>query len=723
MDSEELRKSKEVLTGIWISDSGIVHTCYRDKSGSTVTREDAFHGFLWAKSSDLQTHGLESESTPLRGQGPLNRVLETDQYERYQQWVSRDALGRDAECIKPFESQHLLRRQERLFEGLRFDDLKRCQIDIETDSDGTHFSNPYKDRVLAIGMKMGTSEKLLCLASEDNDAEKAMLEEFVQTLLEWDPDIIEGHNIFTFDLDYLKVRSQKRKVPCNWGRFGQVATFRKSRLKVAERWVDFVRCDIPGRTVFDTYLMVQLFDVTTRDMPGYGLKTVAKYFGVTRKLDHERTYIKGSDIHKHFRENRSEFLEYLKDDLLETEGVAAILLPTYFEQCKNFPILLQEACLRGTSSKIDLLFFEKYYHAGQALPLPSDGFANFEGGYTRSFEEGVFHDVLHYDVASLYPSLLLRLKQNPWPDDLGVFLPLLKELREYRLKFKNLAKTDPDPTLRREYNARQASFKILINSFYGYLGFAGARFGDSELAAQVTSEGRDLLQLIIDTMTGLNAKPLEADTDGIYISSEKWAKAPLELLEQVQSKLPEGIELEFDGAYETMLCYKAKNYALYDGEKVYIRGSALKSRGIEPFLSELTRILIYSLLGASSEDPGKQLEQLKSQIASGEAPVEQLAKSETLNQSPDKYQKESESGNKPRRAALEVALRMNPVPSMGERVIYFIGPKEKGKTAMWQRAFAVAEYDPLTCPYDPPTYLKKLDEWVEKYGDLMKMTR
>jgi len=718
MGSDELEK-QHILTGIWVSDEGKVHECFRLADGSCEVTEQGMTGFLWANRGDLESKGLASGSQALNGNGPLNCLLETDDFSSYQNWISRDVLGRNAECIKPFESQHLLRKKERLFDGLLFGDLKRCQVDIETDSDGVHFSNPYKDKILAIGMKMGEREQLLYLETEDSDGEKNMLEVFVNTLHEWDPDVIEGHNIFSFDLNYLKIRSQKRKVPLHWGRFGQPASFRKSRLKVAERWVDFQRCDIPGRTVFDTYLMVQLFDVTTRDLPGYGLKTVAKYFGVTRKLDHKRTYIEGSQIHKQFREDRTSFLEYLRDDLLETEGVAAILLPTYFEQCKNFPILLQEACLRGTSSKIDLLFFETYFHANQALPMPAEGFAGFEGGYTRSFEEGVYKHVLHYDVASLYPSLLLKLNQNPWPDDLGVFLPLLKELREYRLKYKNLAKTDPDPALRREYSARQASFKILINSFYGYLGFPGARFGDAELAAQVTSEGRELLQLIIDCMTELGAKPLEADTDGIYVTSDTWAKTPIDLLEKVQSRLPEGIELELGGEYEAMLCYKAKNYALYDGEKVLIRGSALKSRGIEPFLSELTRTLIYSLLGASDEDARKALDTLKQQIREGSAPVELLAKSETLNQAPAKYLKAAEEGGKPRRAALEVALRMNPVPGMGERVTYFMGPKEKGKAAMWQRAFAVGEYDAITCPYDTATYLKKLEEWVDKYGDLL----
>jgi DNA polymerase, archaea type len=131
-----------------------------------------------------------------------------------------------------------------------------------------------------------------------------------------------------------------------------------------------------------------------------------------------------------------------------------------------------------------------------------------------------------------------------------------------------------DAGLRREYQARQSSFKILINSFYGYLGFPGARFGDAELAAAVTAEGRELLQGIIARMQELEAKPLEADTDGIYITSENWAKEPLVLLEKVQETLPDGIELELGGEYVSMLCYKSKNYALVrwrEGNDTWIR--------------------------------------------------------------------------------------------------------------------------------------------------------
>ena len=127
------------------------------------------------------------------------------------------------------------------------------------------------------------------------------------------------------------------------------------------------------------------------------------------------------------------------------------------------------------------------------------------------------------------------------------------------------------------------------------------------------------------------------------------------------------------------------------------------------------------MLGASDADPKAFFEETETKIKTGQMPVGRLAKSETLNQAPAKYLKAVEESKKPRRAALEVALRMDPVPGMGERITYFVGPKEKGKTAMWQRAFAVGEYDPIECPYDVGTYTKKLKEWMDKYGELLAL--
>jgi DNA polymerase, archaea type len=706
----------DALCGLWVDDVGRVHTAVATEDGRRETRVEVLRPFAWLKQHAF-AEGAGVTVETLRGDGVFNRLLHAETLEQFEAWQTQaKALG-GTDVIRPLESQYLLQSRRRLFDELAFSRLRRCQLDIETGSTDGAFSDASKagDRVLAIGLRCAGANRFLVLAEDTPAAEKTLLEQLNIALAELDPDTLEGHNIFKFDLDFLRLRAKRHKVPCAWGRFGQPAKFRNSRLKVAERMVDFPRCDLPGRTVVDTYLLVQLHDISAREMTSYGLKAVAAYLGITED-DDERTYLAGDKIQQAFNEDRSRFLAYLGDDLRETAGVADLLLPTYFEQVKTFPILLQEATLRGTTSKIDLLFQEEYYHARQSCPVPPE-MAPFEGGYTRSFQEGVYRHVLHFDVASLYPSLLLD--RNPVNDALGVFIPLLRRLREYRLKYKALARHGASTEERAEAQARQASFKILINSFYGYLGFSGARFGDGALAADVTRRGREILQQLIEGFAAQGCLILEADTDGIYLSSEKHYTAPEELLATVASVLPPGIELEHDGSYEAMFCYKSKNYALREGSRLILRGSALRSRGIEPYLQALTSRLIRFLLGLESSSPLDQLEQLRARITSHQLPVADLAKAEVLSMNPDAYERMIAEGGKPRRASAEAALLMSPRPRMGERVGYFLTTKTKGQTSDWQRARPVAAYNALTTPYDAKTYLEKLDDWLERYGPFL----
>ena len=149
------------------------------------------------------------------------------------------------------------------------------------------------------------------------------------------------------------------------------------------------------------------------------------------------------------------------------------------------------------------------------------------------------------------------------------------------------------------FHALQNTFKILINSFYGYLGFAQGHFADFDAAARVTQIGRDLLKKMIDWLNG----PRRAGHRGRYRrhlfrsaggddeNPTSCAKASL------AKELPPGIEVEFDEQFDAMFSYKAKNYALLtrDGE-VVIKGGALKSRGLEKFqrvfLEEMIKLLM-----------------------------------------------------------------------------------------------------------------------------------
>ena len=705
----------ETLCGLWIDDDGRAHLALALPDGSRAERMETFRPYVWLK-EPREMPGISVER--LSGEGAFNHLAHAETLGLLEAYLKSAPDGAGRDVLKPYESQWLLQRRARLYADMHLAQVRRCQLDIETscgEPGGFCDARNESDRVLAIGLQCGDRRDLLTLDEETDAGEKRLLLTFNDRLREIDPDIVEGHNIFKFDLDYLRQRSKRHKVPCAWGRFGMKAEFRNSRMKVAERWIDFSRCDMPGRAVIDTYLLVQLYDITTREMTAYGLKDAAVYFGVTPESGEGRTYIPGAQIQDEFRRDRAKFLAYLADDLRETKGVADVLLPTYLEQARAFPILLQEAALRGTAGKVDLLFLEEYYHARASCPAPVE-MNTFEGGFTRSFQEGVFKQVLHFDVASLYPSLLLTIGRNPKTDTLGVFIPMLKRLREYRLKYKLLAKNAPTAAERDEAQARQTTFKILINSFYGYLGFSGARFGDGELAAEVTRRGRELLQALIEEFQKHGCTILEADTDGIYLASPSYFARPESLLALVAAILPAGIELEFDGSYDAMFCYKAKNYALAQNGEVTLRGSALRSRGMEPFLKKLSDQLIAYLLGVVAESPATLVQEYRTKITARTLPVAELAKSETLSQNPEAYAQWIAAGGKPRRAAAEVALQMTPRPRMGERVSYFIGPKVKGQTSDWQRARPLEQFDPAGASYDSVYYLQKIDDWLERYG-------
>ena len=77
------------------------------------------------------------------------------------------------------------------------------------------------------------------------------------------------------------------------------------------------------------------------------------------------------------------------------------------------------------------------------------------------------------------------------------------------------------------------------------------------------------------------------------------------------------------------------------------------------------------------------------------------------------------AGGKPRRASAEAALQLTPRPRMGERVSYYIMAKLPGKSSDWQRARALALFDPETAPYDPSYYADKLEEWIVRYGTFL----
>ncbi len=247
---------------------------------------------------------------------------------------------------------------------------------------------------------------------------------------------------------------------------------------------------------------------------------------------------------------------------------------------------------------------------------------------------GVIRRIVKCDVESLYPSIMLTRGIKPERDTLGVFLPALQELTRRRLDAKKKAATSQG----REHaywDGLQASFKILINSFFGYL--AGPfNFNDHAAAAQVTTTGQQVVKQIIEELEKRGSLVVEVDTDGVYFQppdNVDSQESEQEYIEQVGAMLPEGIRLAHDGRYQAMISLKMKNYVLvsHDGKKIF-KGSALRSRADEPFgldfISKATDLLVEQ----KADQVGQLYQALARQIESGELSVAKLARRERVTE-------------------------------------------------------------------------------------------
>ncbi len=706
------------------SDHGDLMACFFRRGDRTEKVDEPFHPFVLLASDALCDGPLAGQKCrPLEGAGALRFLAELPTWKSAQKakaWLAKTTGFTAGNPAAPYlligdpVQQYLMRSGRTLFKGLAFDGLRRMQVDIECRTGaGYEFCNAEResDRIIVIAMSDHTGWHSV-LSGADLD-ERTLLERFVATVRDRDPDVIEGHNIFNFDLPYLATRAKRHKVALALGRDGSAPDVRPSRFSIGERTIAYTRFDIFGRHVIDTLFLVHAYDIVHRSLEGYGLKEVARHFGLAVK---DRTYIDGHAITAEFDRDPAKVARYAGHDVAETEALGRLLSQSAFVQASLIPFSYQNIAVRGNATKIDAMLVREYLRQGRALPLP-DKARPFAGGYTDMFEEGVVRNVHHCDVRSLYPSLMLARRIAPRTDELGCFLHMLRQLRQFRLDARDKARRAASAAERTHHEALQATFKILINSFYGYLGFDQARFNDYEAAERVTADGRKLLQGMIEWLRHHGARPVEIDTDGIYFvpPSFRDSAAQTAFREAFSAGLPEGIEVEFDGEYKAMFSYKMKNYALLgeDGE-IVIKGGALKSRGLEPFQRRFLRDMIRLKLEGRDDELPRLKEAADKAIRSGEWPVAMLAKTETLQDSPATYAAKMGAGGRGRSAAYELALRSGRDYRAGDQVSYYVTGTKKS-VPVYANARMVSEWDPARRDENVAYYAAKLDALYGKF--------
>ena len=699
-----------------------------DDFSSVVEHETTFFPFFFLSDARL-LQGLSHDywCTTLSGDNFYRHLAAFRTWSAYWDAVRQIERRTDSDESWPDEiyragspaQQYLLQTGRTCLLDMTLDDLHRLQLDIEVYAEGG-FPNAERpeDKIIIVALSDNRGwDKVLHLRSGINEA--TLLEELVYVLQERDPDVIEGHNIFEFDIDYLLDRCDMHGVDFAIGRDGSVPRQYDSSMRFAERTVDFPAVDIVGRHVIDTYFQVMSFDVFSRDLPDYSLKTAARYFDLAPE---ERTYIEGTEISTAWRKTREALLDYALDDVIETKRLAGHLSGSTFYLAQMLPMTYGSSARRGPAGKIESLFVREYLRRRHALPRSEWGSQSM-GGYTDIFITGVMGPIVYADVESLYPSIMLNYDVQPSGDEIDLFPQLLERLTDLRLETKQDMKDAEDEEIRSELDARQSSYKVLINSFYGVLGFSLSVFNDFEEADRVARTGQQILRELIEEIQARGGTVIEVDTDGVLFvppDRVRGEQAEVDFTVGLTEAMPEGIRVGFDGRFKKMLSYKKKNYALltYDDELKF-KGSSLISRSNEAFGRRFVRQAIRRLLERDVEGLHDLYVDTREKIVQHDwEGADSFARTESLKDTINQYERDVEDGNRPRAAAYELAKEKarttgQPVRK-GDRISYYITGEDANVTA-FRHCRRAGAWDPNDPDENTAYYLKRLDEFAKKF--------
>ncbi len=679
------------IVSVWADQEGQALVYRRVNDGIRWERR-RFRPFLFAASlDDLQHlgHALADERSPDAAQAEvsfqelegepgayryllsaasgraLSRAILEGATRRWSRPVKSLAELPGYQRVGPVE-QYLMRTGRVYFRGLHYDDLHRMQIDLETTG-----LDPDHARIFLVAVRDSRGLALTLEAPAPED-EPRLIADLCALVRAHDPDVIENHNLFGFDLPFLARRAEQHAVPLALGR--------PPGPPLLERYRDGPggkrgRFSIAGRELIDTLDAVRRHDFVARDLPSHRLKDVARHFGLQSA---DRVYLPGAETHAIYQRDPDRLRRYALDDVAEVDALSRRLLRAPFALAGMAPRRYERLASAGPATGVlEPLLVRAYLRAGAALPPPpheDPALGPHTGGALHLFATGVAERVVKADIASLYPSLMRAYRIGPASDRLGALLHVVEAMLDLRLQHKAAAKSAaPGSPEQGHHDAMQAAMKLLINSAYGYMGAGSiALFADRRAADEVTRRGRAILDQLVEALRSRGVALIEADTDGVYFavpegSGEREERA---LVAEVAAELPAGIRLDYEGRYRAMFSYEVKNYALlaYDGA-LHLRGVALRSSRIEPFadrfLREALRAVMLGDIAALRAHFVATLDALDRRAF----PAADLATRTRVTKSPEAYQATRKGHREAPYEALLAAGRTRWSP--GERVRYY----------------------------------------------------
>ncbi len=488
--------------------------------------------------------------------------------------------------------------------------------------------------------------------------EVELLKRFKEIMLDYEPDILTGYFSDGFDLPYLKYRANKHRVKLDLGldysdlEAGGRGDFREGESRITGMMhldvCKFVRYIFGKNLKTDSYTL----DAVAEELIGHkkhvvNLDNLAQVWD--DGLDQLNDYC---EYNLHDAHLTLQLCQKLLYDMLEFTKIVG--LPTNDVIRMRFSRLVESYILKR-AIEYNELAPNKPVHEEVDQRLEE----TYQGAFVYEPIPGVYKDIVVFDFRSLYPSIIIshnigpesfhctccekkKEARVPTQDEYWFctrekkFIPqVLEQLVLIRADLKKQikeAKSKKENTVMLE--ARSWAIKTLANSFYGYLGFFGARWYCIECARSTTAYARNYILTTIGKAEEAGFKVIYSDTDSLFcLLGEQGMEKALKFQKEINAHLPGQMELELEAYYPRGLFVAAKGsekgakkrYALISKEgKMKITGFEMVRSNVSPLSKEVQENILRLILEDKVKDALKYIQEKIQVLKSGKMPLDRL---------------------------------------------------------------------------------------------------
>lgn len=503
----------------------------------------------------------------------------------------RYIIDKNIYCLKYYNISEDFQFQELNSFGL---DLKKIAFDIETLGKSI---DPKKEAIVLISLYSKNPElkKVIGYNSLKSDleyytqvqSEKELLLEFLQTIKKFDPDLIYSYNGDVYDFPFIKERCKKNDLESEFNNTFNPVISRGNNLEF----------NLKNYQHIDVYKVVKSLSMKgSLDLFKLNLDSVYNYLFGKHKID-----LPYNEMEKYYKNIKlyEKFVEYNLVDSIACYEIGENFLDQFIALTQLTGKPLQEITRTSSSAIVESLLMHKAIQEKKIIPsMPSGNIIDvrnekrFLGAYVKEPILGLHKNIAVLDFQSLYPSVIITYNISPetinektknifiddnkniFSKDIEATLPkMLNQVFNQRIKAKHDMKNYPKDSL--EYKtlfAHQWSFKTILNSTYGYMGYPRARWYNFDCGQSVASTSRVHTLEVIKEAEKKGLKVIYGDTDSCFLQYTKDKKEIFDFLEHINTQLPGIMELSLDGFYSQGLFIQKKSsddpakkkYALID---------------------------------------------------------------------------------------------------------------------------------------------------------------